>query len=35
MKILIIGGGFAGCAMAHALSLNNIKDVLIVDLQTL
>ena len=31
MKILILGGGFAGCAMAHALSLSEIKDVLIVE----
>ena len=31
MKVLIIGGGFAGCAMAHALSLKNIKDVLLVE----
>jgi len=31
MKILIIGGGFAGCAMAHALDLKNIKDVVIVE----
>jgi len=31
MKILIIGGGFAGCAMAHALDLKNIKNVVIVE----
>ena len=31
MKILVIGGGFAGCAMAHALALKEIKDVTIVE----
>ena len=30
-KILIIGGGFAGCAMAHTLDLSGNYDVLIVE----
>ena len=30
-KILIIGGGFAGCAMAHALDLSGNYDVLVVE----